>query len=100
MQTLPGLPDVSLDVVIFQPCCCTLPQHPCPTRVSFRSDSRSEQVLELRLAFSGQPSPRQAAPGCGLSGPAGRIRPRGPGSLYTVRPDLNSHSCLDVMRVT
>ena len=53
------LSDDSLVEIVFQPCCCTLLQHPCPTRIFFRSDSRRdsarEQVLELRLAFSGWP---------------------------------------------
>ena len=56
------------------------------TVLCFMPSSRGWNGI-LRPARAGRP-PSRAAPGTRL---AGRTRPRGPGSLYTVRHDLDGH---------
>jgi hypothetical protein len=69
-------------------------QHPCPTYCSFCSDSCRWQVhLSAGHSPAGR-NPSRAAPG---TRHAGRTRPRGPESLYTVRRDLDGHGGPDVM---
>ena len=67
-------------------CCIT----PAPPRLSLCSDPCSEQVSKPCMAFSGRPGgpallcvgPR---PDAASQAPRAGTRPRGPGSLYTVR---------------